>query len=55
MTLDESTNENDRVVEHGGIKVVYDPELEPFLRNAVIDYSWLLKYFIRRGGLSSCQ
>ncbi|MEQ8201736.1 MAG: hypothetical protein ABRQ24_10000 [Syntrophomonadaceae bacterium] len=54
MTLDESTHDNDQVVESNGIKVVYHPELEPFLRNAVIDYNWLLKYFIRSARPSSC-
>lgn len=54
MTLDESTHENDKVVEQDGIKVVYNPELEPFLRNATVDYSMLLKYYLRSPRLSSC-
>jgi len=54
LTLDESNHENDKVIENGGIKVVYHSELEPFLHNAVIDYAWPLKYFIRSGRLSSC-
>lgn len=46
MTLDESNHENDKVVESDGIKVVYHHELERYLRNAVIDYSWILKYYL---------
>ena len=54
MTLDESNHENDKVVESHGVKVVFDRELEGLLSNAVIDYSWILKYYIRGGPRSSC-
>ncbi|MDD4775740.1 MAG: hypothetical protein PHG75_04455 [Syntrophomonas sp.] len=54
MTLDESKHEDDQVIESGGLKLVFDPELEPFLRNATVDYSWLLKYFVRSPRTSSC-
>lgn len=54
MTLDESNQEDDKVFDSDGVKVVYNHELEHFLRNAVIDYSWILKYYIRGGRQSSC-
>jgi Fe-S cluster assembly iron-binding protein IscA len=38
LTLDESTDENDVVVISGGVKVVYEKDLENEIGDIVIDY-----------------
>ena len=57
MSLDETKNEEDIVVEAEGTKVVYESMLEGYVSGAVIDYSdvWYKKGFsIRGGGMSTC-
>lgn len=57
LTLDELKDENDVVLESEGIKVVYNPDIEGYVHNSVIDYanSWFERGFVIRGsGLSSC-
>lgn len=55
VTLDELQHDNDVVVEQDGVKVVYQPDLEQFLRNSTVDYLKFLfvKRFIIKGGVSS--
>ena len=55
ITLDELKNNNDVVVEAGGIKVIYDSELEAYVKGIVIDYSnsWFNRGFSISGGNSS--
>ena len=57
LTLDELKNEVDVVVESQGIKVLYEANLEAYLRDAVIDYSnsWFERGFVIKGSnTSSC-
>ncbi|MFU0825908.1 MAG: Iron-sulfur cluster insertion protein ErpA [Clostridium sp.] len=56
MTLDESKKENDIIEESEGIKIVYNSDLEEFLKNSTIDYSdnWFQRGFIITGGNASC-
>jgi Fe-S cluster assembly iron-binding protein IscA len=56
LTLDESKKENDIIEESEGIKIVYNSDLEEFLKNSTIDYSdnWFQRGFIIRGGNTSC-
>ena len=57
LSLDETKNTNDIVVESEAMDVVFDSELEAYVRGAVIDYSdaWYKRGFsIRGGGMSSC-
>lgn len=57
MALDEHKNENDVVVESQGIKIIYERELEDFIKGAEIDYSdnWYNRGFsISSGSTSSC-
>ena len=57
LTLDESVNETDVLIENGEIKVVYDSQLNEYLETAVIDYSdsWFSRGFrIIGGGISHC-
>jgi len=51
LALDESKKENDVLVEMDGSKVVYDENLEPYLKYATVDYSskWYEKGFVIRG------
>lgn len=55
VTLDELKNDNDLVVEAGGIKVIYDSMLEAYVNDIVIDYSnsWFNRGFSISGGNSS--
>jgi Fe-S cluster assembly iron-binding protein IscA len=57
LTLDESINETDVVMEKEKIKVVYDSQLDEYLKSAVIDYSdsWFGRGFmVKGGGVSHC-
>lgn len=57
LTLDELINETDVIIEKEKIKVVYDSQLDEYLKNAVIDYSdsWFGRGFmIKGGGASHC-
>lgn len=57
LTLDEFKNENDKIVELQGIKVIYMDTLENYISNSVIDYSdsfFSRGFSIKGTGLSSC-
>ena len=57
LVLDELKTDEDVVVESQGINVVYEAELEDYVKNSVIDYSnkWFEKGFVLRGArASSC-
>jgi iron-sulfur cluster assembly protein len=57
LALDELKNENDKVVESEGIKLVYDSKIEAYLRGSVVDYanSWFERGFVIKGpGMSDC-
>ena len=55
LTLDESKNKNDVIVEYEGIKVVYNGEIKKYVRNSVIDYAnnWFQRGFVIRGDMTS--
>jgi Uncharacterized conserved protein len=55
LTLDELKNENDKVTESRGVKVVYEPDIEEYISNSIIDYSdnWFKRGFVLRGARSS--
>lgn len=55
MTLDESRKRNDIVVESQGIKIVYEADLEAYVRDSVIDYSnrWFNKGIVLKGSVYS--
>jgi len=55
--LDELKNENDKIIESKGIKIIYDSKLENYLNGTVIDYSnsWFGRGFTIGGiSTSSC-
>lgn len=57
LSLDETKNQEDVVLEADGMKIVYESVLESYVNGAVIDYSdaWYKKGFsIRGGGMSTC-
>lgn len=57
MALDESTNAKDVILEIQGIKVVFEKELEPDIKDMVVFYSdkWYNRGFIMKGNaVSSC-
>jgi len=57
LSLDEAKNANDIVVESEVMNVVFDSELEAYVRETMIDYSdaWYKRGFsIRGGGMSTC-
>jgi len=57
LTLDELKNEDDVIVESRGVKVVYEANLEAYLRDSVIDCSnkWFeCGFAIKGSGASSC-
>ena len=57
LSLDEAKNANDIVVESEVMNVVFDSELEAYVRGTMIDYSdaWYKRGFsIRGGGMSTC-
>lgn len=39
LTLEESREKNDIIVETQGIKIAFEADLEPFVKDSVIDYS----------------
>ena len=49
-------NKNDIIEEFQGVKIVYDNNLKPYIKNTVIDYSklWLLGGFFIAGGRAGC-
>lgn len=58
LALEELKDQNDVVVESQGVKVIYASELNPYLNEALIDYSnnWFSRGFTINGGnSSSCQ
>lgn len=50
MVLDESTDENDTIIEYDGLRIVYETQHERYILNTEIDYSerFLSKGFILR-------
>jgi Fe-S cluster assembly iron-binding protein IscA len=57
LTLDELKNKEDVIVESQGIKVVYDSDIEPYVKDLIVDYSdhWYERGFVLRGArTSSC-
>ena len=57
LTLDELKDENDMIIESQGITVVYQNDIEGYVKNSIVDYSnsWFERGFVIRGsGLSSC-
>ena len=48
VTLDESKNRNDVLIETQGIKIVYEADLKNYVRDSIIDYSknWFNKGFV---------
>jgi Fe-S cluster assembly iron-binding protein IscA len=55
MTLDESRKSNDMVIESQGVKIVYETDLEDYVKDSVVDYSngWFDKGFVLRGARTS--
>lgn len=55
MALDESRKRNDIVTESQGIKIVYEADLENYVKDSVIDYSnkWFMRGFVLRGAVYS--
>lgn len=55
MALDESRKRNDTVIESHGIKIVYEADLEKYVKDSVIDYSnsWFNRGIILRGPIYS--
>ena len=39
MVLDESTNEDDTIIEYDGLKIVYKTKYENYILNTEIDYT----------------
>lgn len=52
MVLDESTNEEDTVLEYDGMKIVYKAKYEKYIANTEIDYS---DRFLSRGFILNNQ
>ena len=50
VVLDESTDENDTIIEYDGLRIVYETQHERYILNTEIDYSerFLSKGFILR-------
>ncbi|MEQ8200942.1 MAG: hypothetical protein ABRQ24_05940 [Syntrophomonadaceae bacterium] len=46
MTLDESKNDNDIVIEPAGIPMIFDRELESYLQDGILDYNFPLKWIV---------
>ena len=55
MTLDESKKRSDKIIESQGVKIVYEADLEDYVKDSVVDYSnsWFDKGFVLRGARSS--
>jgi len=55
MTLDESKKRNDIVIESQGIKIVYEADLEAYIKDSVIAYSnrWFNRGIVLKGSTYS--
>ncbi len=51
LALDGFKEKNDVIIESQGIKVVYHPDLEAYLKNAVVNYEnkWYKRGFVLDG------
>lgn len=48
VALDESHNQDDKVIKIAGVTIAYSPEIEQYLENATLDHNFPLKFFISR-------
>ncbi len=46
MTLDESHDDNDILIEVAGIPLTFVRELEEYLQDGTLDYNFPLKFFL---------
>lgn len=54
MAPGELNHENDTVVEADGIKIAYEPSLERYMQDAVVDYTRVVRYYVRVRRRSFC-